>query len=141
MSELEQDLGLLGADGAPLVKPPAGAPEPEPEKAQRPRAWVVVCKGLGLINMVAVSAEELVERLHSAREEAELMQQELLVAFAVLDNTAEGEEAVIWFNPALVQAVINEYKPPVAPARHAPLRGLRDIAVVQVDADDGGEGE
>ncbi len=119
---------------------------PKAKTKEYPRAWVVVCKGLGLINMIAESAEELVGRVHQARDEVGLAGPERLVAFPVVDNTEAGDEAVIWFDPALVQAVLNEYvRPPImsrGPARAQRAKGdkieLPNVAVVQVG--DGGAG-
>lgn len=131
---------------------PAPVANDEPETAKHPRAWIVVCKGLGLINIIAESAEELVERLHEARQlSADTFAPALLTPFGVIDNTDDARQTVIWFDPGLVQAVINEYKCPARLASNGP-RGLRfpagqemsleeAVAVVTVESEEPDDGE
>ncbi len=110
----------------PIHAPPAND---VPAKAEPPRSWIVVCKALGMVNLIAESAEELVERLHLLRESSAACATPQLIAFDVVDNTDEGLQAVLWFDPALVQAVLNEYKPPV------PKRGFPMVEEPAVPAD------
>ncbi len=111
------DINVLApvAGRVQALGPPAND---EVAKAEHPRAWIVVCRGLGLINLVAKSAEELVERLHKYRACNVDATTPQLSAFDVIDNTDDGAQAVIWFDPALVQAVLNEYKRPVRGRGH-----------------------
>ncbi len=106
---------------APTRAPHAPPANDEPQMAEHPRSWIVVCKGLGLINIVAESAEELVKRLHAHRLASAEPGPARLVSFDVTDNTDDVNQAVIWFDPALVQAVLSEYKPPVPKRRLGPL--------------------
>ncbi len=116
--------------GAPPLVAHAPPANDEVAKVEHPRAWITACKGLGLINLVAESAEELVKRVHTHRAHNEALGEARLVAFDVIDNTDDGQQAVIWFDPALVQAVLNEYKRPRVSV-HFPPVGLTPEDVEQ----------
>lgn len=145
---ISYDVRIDPAAEAQVAPPPVA--NDEPKLAEQPRAWIVVCKGLGLINIIAKSAAELVKRLHTERLASAASEPPHLVAFDVLDNTEDYEQAVIWFDPGLVQAVINEYKRPVAgPMQATPFRTqrpagapeLNEVAVVVVKGEEPGDGE
>ncbi len=94
------------------VEPPALAPT-EPEA---PRAWIVAYGELGLINVVATSQEELVERFEKMRAEAVGLPAAVYAGFLrpirVLSNNPDAPGvATIWIDPMLIQAVLEEFVP------------------------------
>lgn len=83
--------------------------KPEPKPAPKRRAWVVVFKYIGLMNLVAESQSELVKRIRMWRSVPVLPGcASQLVPVEALSNQ-EDQSANIWIDPHLIQAVLNEY--------------------------------
>ncbi len=101
------------------VEPPALTP------IEQPRAWIVAYGELGLINVVADSQEELVERFEKMRGEAVGLPAAVYAGFLrpiqVLPNNPDAPEVVtIWISPLLIQAVLEEFVPRREPTRAEP---------------------
>ena len=104
-------------EATPVVPDETDAPEPKPTEPVK--AWVVGYGELGLINVVADSQTELVNRIANMRHAAGLSIMgggaNPLEPVEVLSN-APGEQvtSTIWIDPLLILAVMDQFMPRVA---------------------------
>lgn len=81
-----------------------------------PRAWVVAFGSVGLLNVVAESQEELVQSLGVIRNAAvhtvDLGDAAPLFPIRVLRTNVQGAPAMVWIDPLLIEAVLDEAVPP-----------------------------
>ncbi len=117
MRELPHEDDVMHEPGTSVEPPALAPPEPEP-----PRAWIVAYGELGLINVVADSQKELVERFEVMRSNAlrrlRISETSPLQAIEVLPNNPDAPGATtIWIDPLLIQAVLDPFVPHREPTR------------------------
>ena len=136
------------SETSPEVGANPGLPpeNPEPAPVEPVKAWVVGYGQLGLVNVVASSQEELVERINILRRTTGLSflakGSNPLKPFEVLSNNPEEpDKTTIWLNPLLIEAVLDEFNPRSAGAAESSFPpGLAAVLAQMKPSDpEGGE--
>lgn len=117
------DVGYEKTGTSEPATPPV-ADAPEPEIVEPVKAWLVGYGHVGLINVVAESQEELVERFNRMRRETG---SDLQPVQAINTNPEEPDASTIWLDPNKVEMVLEQYAPRGQAAGHGIPPGLEDM--------------